>query len=235
MDHGQQPLDVGHRKPDGRLIEHVQRGSAGRVGCARARQLGDELDPLRFAARQRRRSLTERQISEPDVAQQAKRVRDRRRRCEEIDGLVHLHGQNVADRSLAPAHFQRGAVEPNSSADVAHDLDVREKIHLDRAQSLSFAGGAAAPGRVEGKAARAVAPNAGFAGVGEAFADRIPEAHVGGRTGTRCLSDRRLVDFEHPRHLLPAVDSGATFPFGLLGGERAWPRGSLCQRRSQIA
>ncbi len=42
-----------------------------------------------------------------------------------------------------------------------------------------------------------LAADAGFGGAGEHAADRIPEAHVGGRAGARCLADGRLVHFEH--------------------------------------
>ena len=79
VQHVDQLLDVGHVQADGRLVEHVQRvrGAARRARCARPdrvaahlRELGDELDALRLAARQRRARLAEREIAEPHVLQQ---------------------------------------------------------------------------------------------------------------------------------------------------------------------
>src|SRR2546425_8800076 len=56
------------------------------------------------------------------------------RSCEEIDGLVHLHGQNVADRSLAPAHFQRGASERSATFWPCR----RSEEHTSELQSLAY-------------------------------------------------------------------------------------------------
>ena len=102
-------------RPDRRLVEHVERVrrlvAALRDVVAHLAQLGDELDALRLAARQRRRRLAERQVAEADVLQQLQRVRDVRHRGEEVDRLVDLHLQHVADALAAPAHRQRLGVE----------------------------------------------------------------------------------------------------------------------------
>ena len=60
----EQLLDVGEVEPGRRLVEDVQR-PPGRP----PRQLGRQLDPLRLAARQRRRRLAEMDVAEPDVEQ----------------------------------------------------------------------------------------------------------------------------------------------------------------------
>ena len=61
LEHLQQPLDVGEVQPGGRLVEDVEGPAGGHL-----RELGGELDPLRLAARQRRRRLAEADIAEPD-------------------------------------------------------------------------------------------------------------------------------------------------------------------------
>ena len=64
MEDLEQLLDVGEVEPGRRLVEDVQ-GPPGRP----PRQLGRELDPLRLAARQRRRRLAEVDVAEPDVVE----------------------------------------------------------------------------------------------------------------------------------------------------------------------
>ena len=70
LQHLHQLLDVRHVQPDGRLVEHIQGVlsfaardvDADRVG-ARLGELGDELDALALAARERRARLAETQVA----------------------------------------------------------------------------------------------------------------------------------------------------------------------------
>ena len=78
VQHADQLLHVGHVQPDRRLVQHVQRArralAAARDVVAHLAQLGDELDALRLAARQRRARLAQRQVAQADVGQQLQRV-----------------------------------------------------------------------------------------------------------------------------------------------------------------
>ena len=65
-----QPLVVARVQADRRLVEHVQRVDQRRAERRR------EVDPLRFAARQRRRQPIEREVVEPDVAQEPEPLAD---------------------------------------------------------------------------------------------------------------------------------------------------------------
>ncbi len=82
-------------------------------------------------------------------------MRDLRHRGEELDRLVDLHLQHVADVLAAPAHRQRLGVEALAVADVARHLHVGQEAHLDRAHALPFAGRAAALAGVEARSAPA--------------------------------------------------------------------------------
>src|SRR5882724_5177529 len=94
-------------------------------------------------------------------------------------------------------HFKGLLVEAAPPAAVAPHFDVRQETHFDRALSLAFAIGAAPTGRVEGKAARAVAADPRLIAPRVDAADVVPESDIGCRTGARCAPDRRLVDFQH--------------------------------------
>ena len=81
VEHLEQLLDVGEVEAGRRLVEDVQR-PAGRP----PRQLGRQLDPLRLAARQRRRRLAEVDVAEADVVERLElgpdvRARPRRSRA----------------------------------------------------------------------------------------------------------------------------------------------------------
>ena len=78
-------------------------GRARRHVVAHLGELGDQLDALRLAAGQRGRRLAQREVAQAHVLQQLQRVRDRRHAGEELDRLVDLHLQHVADALAAPA------------------------------------------------------------------------------------------------------------------------------------
>ena len=64
---------------------------------AHLRELGDELDALGLAARERRALLAEREIAEADVLQQLQRVMHARMRARRTRRLVDVHREHVAD------------------------------------------------------------------------------------------------------------------------------------------
>ncbi len=82
-------------------------------------------------------------------------MRDVGHRREEVDRLVDLHLQHVADALAAPAHRQRLGVEALAVADVARHLHVGQEAHLDRPHALPFAARAAALAGVEARSAPA--------------------------------------------------------------------------------
>ena len=77
-------LDVGEVQARRRLVEHVER-AAGRL----ARELARELHALRFAARERRRRLAERDVAEADLAQRLEPLADARDGLEQLERLLH--------------------------------------------------------------------------------------------------------------------------------------------------
>ena len=82
-------------------------------------------------------------------------MRDVRHDGEELDRLVDLHRQHVADALAAPADRQRLGVEALAVADVARHFHVGQEAHLDRAHALAFAARAAALAGVEARSAPA--------------------------------------------------------------------------------
>src|SRR6202012_4031760 len=100
------------------------------------------------------------------------------------------------DRLALEQHFERLAVIALALADVAGDVDVRQKVHLDLDDAVAVAGLAAAALDVEGKAPGLIAACLGLGEASEPFADRREGAGVGRGIGARSAADRRLVDID---------------------------------------
>src|SRR5690606_11526116 len=175
----------------------------GRVGLGK---LVDELDALRFAARERRALLPEGEVAEAYVLKKRETAMDGRVRGEDLDRLVHAHREHLADGPAAQPHAERLGIEARAAAGLAGDLHVGQEGHLDLLDALALALGAAPAGGVEREADRRPAAHARLGGVGEEAPDVVPEADVGGWAGARRLADRRLVDLEHALDRLRAGD-----------------------------
>src|SRR3954466_3946808 len=201
MRHVDQLLDVRHVQADGGLIEHIQRLHAARLG-----ELAHHLDILRLAAGEGRALLAERQIPEADLLQELQATLERWMRGEELERLVDIHCQHLADALAAQLDRQRVGIEARTVARLAGDAHVGQEGHRDLLQPLAFALVAPAAPRVERKAARGPAAHARFRRIGEELPYLVPEADIGGGTGARRLADRRLVDFQDALDLLRALD-----------------------------
>src|SRR5207237_342043 len=104
--------------------------------------------------------------------------------------------EHVGDRFAAEQDFQRLAVVALAVADIALDVDVGQKVHLDLDDAVALAGFAAPALDVERKPPRQVAARLGFGQPGKPVADRGEAAGVGRRVGARRAADRRLVDVD---------------------------------------
>src|SRR5206468_2344897 len=104
-------------------------------------------------------------------------------------------------------HFQGLAIVAFDLADIAGNVDVGQKMHLDLDHSVALAGLAASALDVEREAAGLVAARFGFRQAREPFADGREGAGIGGRIGARRASDRRLVDIDYLVEVLQPLDA----------------------------
>src|SRR3984893_10931916 len=178
-------------QPGRRLVEDVE-GAAGGA----PRQFLRQFDALRLSARERRRRLADMNVAEPDALQGLQFVSDRRYGAEEIGALVDRHVEHVGDALAAEQHFEGLAVVAAALADVALDIDVRQKMHLDLDDAVALAGLAAPALDVEREAAGQIAARLGLGEPGEPVADRREAAGIGRRVRARRAADRRLVDVD---------------------------------------
>src|ERR1700739_2967443 len=94
-------------------------------------------------------------------------------------------------------HLERLAVIALALADVAGDIDIGQKVHLDLDDAISLAGLAAPALDIEGEPARLIAACLGLRKPREPFADRREGAGVGRGIRARRAADRRLIDVNH--------------------------------------
>src|SRR6266852_228678 len=101
---------------------------------------------------------------------------------------------------------QRFRIIAAASADFAHHVHVRKKIHFDAAKAIALAGFAAAALHVEAEAAGAVTAFARFRKHGEEIADRREHAGVSGGIRPRGAANGGLIDLDDFVDLLGAED-----------------------------
>jgi len=89
--------------------------------------------------------------------QQRQRLAHPRHHLEEVQRLLDRHVEHVGDGFAAEQNVQRLAVVALALADVAGDVNVGQKVHLDLDHAVALAGLAAAALDVEREAARLVA------------------------------------------------------------------------------
>ena len=183
-EHVDQFFDVCHMESHSGFVEHVEGLRCGTPHAAGGRmrlgELRHELYALSFPARERGRRLTDREVAEPHVLHELQRVGDRGHGGEEVDRLVDLHREDVADRLTFPRDAERLGVEALSFAGFAGHLDVRQERHFDRAHPLARTVGAGPFGVVEGEAARRITASECFDRARKDLADLIEKTHVGG-------------------------------------------------------
>ena len=138
MQHFEQLGDIVKVQAGCGFIEDVDRLARGPF-----RQLLGQLDPLGLTTRQSGRRLAHLDVSQADLGQHLHLRPDRRHRLEELHRVLDGHVQYVGDGLVLEPHFQRLAVIALPLTDVALDVDVGEKVHLDLDQTVALAGLAA--------------------------------------------------------------------------------------------
>src|SRR5215469_17660245 len=96
-------------------------------------------------------------IVEADADQRLERVSHARDRLEELGGFLDGHVEHVGDALALEQDLERLAIVALALADVAGDVDIRQKVHLDLDDAVALAGLAAAAFDVEGETSGLVA------------------------------------------------------------------------------
>ena len=198
----EQPRHVVEMQSRRRLVEQEQRaaraggaapGTCRRIlGCARQEQ--GELQPLRFAARQRRDRLAEPQVVESHFGERRQRRVDVAIAGEERARLGDRHREHVGDRPALERDVEHLGAIALAVAIGAAQVDVGQELHLHVLEAVAATGRTAARARIEAERARRVLALARKRRRGKALADRVERADVARRIGARGAADRRLVD-----------------------------------------
>src|SRR5207244_3815435 len=116
------------------FVENVD-GAASRL----FRELGRELDPLGFAARERGATLAELQVAQADIEERVQFVRNARHISKKSRRLIHGQVEHVGDVFSLISNFECFAIVSSAVADFALDINIRQKMHLDLDQATAFA------------------------------------------------------------------------------------------------
>src|SRR5690606_19590171 len=154
LEDAEQLADLGARQTRRRLVEDVEPAA---LALAGADQFARDLEPLRLAAGQRWRGLTEAQVAEPHLLELPEHLAEPVLADEEADGLVDREVQHLADVQPLHLHVERLRLVAPPAADLTVHVDVGEEDHLDLDDALALTRLAAPAANVEGEVPRSVA------------------------------------------------------------------------------
>ena len=215
----QQLVDIIEMQTGGGFVEQVERILAHLAG-----QVKGQLDPLGFPARERGGGLAQPEVAQPHILQHSQLPGQPGDGGEEAQCLPHGHLQHFVDILAFVAHLQQARFEASPLAFLAHQLHVRQKLHLHGNGSISPAMIAAASRQIEGKVTGAQPPLPSLPSRGKQLANRIEGLDVGDRIGAGGSADRRLVHQQNVRDPVVALHPPVVAPIrglslaGLQGG-----------------
>ena len=210
-----QHRDVGRVQAGGRLVEQVEPVLA---AAGLGQRLG-ELQPLRLAARERRRRLRQREVAEAEVEQRLERGGDAAVIAEEPRHLGGGQVERVGDREAAAADLQHLGTEAPAVAGAAAHEGVRQELQLDLLVAGALADRAGAGRGVEREGGRLEPALLGLGRRGEDLAQRLEHTHVGRGVDARAGAERGLVDERDAGERVGAVDPVAGAGLGLADAE----------------
>src|SRR5262249_40516762 len=143
-------------------------------------QFSGQLYPLGLSAGEGSRRLAQVDVAQPDVIQELQLFGDSALGFEELEPVRNSEIEDIRDTPPLVAHFQSFPVVTPALTDLTGHIHVRQEVHLDLDQSITFAGFAAPALHIERKAARSVAPELGLGELGEQLPDRSKETGIGG-------------------------------------------------------
>src|ERR1044071_2299026 len=189
----------------GGLVEEVELPALALPGPG---ELARDLEPLGFAARERRGRLAEPEVAEPHLLELPERRAEPGLVVEAGDGLAHRPLQHVVDRGAANPDVEHLRLEAGAAAGLAGHVDIGQEDHLHQDGTGSLALLAAPSGEVEGEGGGGVAAAAGQRLGREELPDLVERLDVGDRIGARCPADRRLVHQHDVGEVLPSLERG---------------------------
>ncbi len=198
----QQLANVVKMQTGGRLIEDVERLTGPLLD-----QLASQLDSLRFAAGKRWGRLTQLDVVEPDVMQGLEHRGDLGDICKMVEGLLHVHVEDIADALALEPDVESLAAEALALTDETWHPDIGQKIHLQAIGAVAVTGLAAPTRDVEAESARQIAAGLRLGQLGVKITDQVEQLDVGRRVGARGAADRRLIDVDDFVEVLKTNDA----------------------------
>ncbi len=201
--------DVIEVQARGRLIEEEE---SLEIGERRLEEMADELEALGFATAEGIERLTETQIAETRLAQQAHGFHDtsgafRFHAAEELRGIIHGHAQDLMDVLSLETETQRVRLVAPAFALRAGHVEIAQELHLDLFVAISPAALAATVTAVEAEKSRRESFGARVLRFHEELPDRIKRAHINSGCAARGARERTLINH----------DNGADFVFAFDG------------------
>ena len=112
----------------------------------------------------------------------------------ELSGLGNRHIENICNALTFVENLQSLTVVPCTMANLAGDINIRQKVHLNLEGSITLTGLAPSPLHIEGETPGTVTAKLCLRNFSKELTNLIPNSRVGGRIRPRCTTDRRLIN-----------------------------------------
>src|SRR5208283_3373367 len=135
-------------------------------------------------------------VPQANVHQRLQLLLDLGEVLQDWQGIGDRRFQEIGDGVSLVLYRQRLVIVAFAAADLAQDIDIGKKIHLDTALAFPLASFAASAGNVKREAPRPIATLPRFRQHGVEIANLGEDAGVGRGIRTRCTPNRRLVNLD---------------------------------------
>ena len=119
----------------------------------------------------------------------------------EFHRIIDRHIKDLSNIFLLVVYFQGFRIIALTMADLTWDKYVWKEVHFDLDDSVARAGLTAPTLDVKGEASLLVATDFGFIGLSKEVTNIVKNTCVGSRVGTRCSSNRALVNVNQAIHM----------------------------------
>ena len=187
-------------KPGSRLIQNIHRFSGITLG-----QFRSQFHTLALSARQGGGRLSQFNISQPHLLQHFDFIQNLRHILKELYSTIDGHVQYIGYGFTLIAHFQRLAVISFAVTNLARYQHIGQEIHFDSLVSVTAASLAASSGYIERETPRLIATDLRFGQTDKQIPDIREYSCIGGRIGTRCPAQRRLVYIHHLIYIVQSL------------------------------
>ncbi len=201
-EHIHQDADILEMQTCCRFVEYIKS-----LACVSLREFCCQLHALTFAARKRRRRLTQFYVAQTYILNSLYLSQYLRLVLEKLNSLINCHVENVSNTLTTKTDLQSFTVVTFSATLLARHEYIRQEIHCDSLITVSATCLTSSTLHVEREPARFITANFSFRHLDEEISDIGKHTCVSSRIRTRSTSQRTLIYADYLINILYALNT----------------------------